>query len=252
MQAFPKDSLNNSLGGFGPLNKRADHSAFMGQANDEAFREFNYSGRDKDLINPASSSTVANVFDPIARGDVVHGDESVGLGTSTFLEGTPAAKSAIVRHHKEQSQDLENGLQRKKSLAQRIRHINKGPRDYSAGGRMTNPDGAYGSKRSPTATGPGSESNPFFSEFGKGEEGFSVKPRDGTMSPGSPPPPPRRGSGPTNGGPLERRATTDATGSEETFSKPTGIIGRMKSLKGGRRPRNEPTAPPPNPPGNAI
>jgi len=88
-----------------------------------------------------------------------------------------------------------------------------------------------------TGTSVGSDNNPFFAEFSKGEETLSVKPRDGTLSPTSPPPPvPRRGS---LGGPLERRATTDATMSEEAPPiKPTGILGRMKSLKGGRRPKN--------------
>lgn len=237
MQAFPKDSLNNSLGGAGPLNKQADHSTFLGQGNDEAFRDYSY-GTSK------AAKADGNVFDPVARGDIIHGDQSVGLGTSTFLEGTPAARTAIQRTRQEQEQDMaDGGLQRKKSLAQRIRHMNKGPRDYP--GRTSTPD-AYSSK---DVTSAGSaEGNPFFAEYGKGEEGFTVRARDGAMSPNSPPR--RRGS--SSGGALERRATADGSLPSDEPAKPSGFLGRMKSLKGGpRRPSKTldptPASPPSNP-----
>jgi hypothetical protein len=237
MQAFPKDSLNNSLGGAGPLNQQPDHSAFMGNATDEAFRDFARSGRNK------TQSSEMPIFDPISRGKV-YGDDSYGLGSSTFLEGTPAARTTIARHQAEQAQDaVEGGLQRKKSLAQRIRHINKGPRDYPSG-RITNPEGIY-SKRSPdpqvSSSGIGQESNPFFAEFSKGEDSITVQPRDGALSPDEGRSKIRRGSG---GGPLERRATTDATAAlDDAPAKPTGLLGRMKSLKAPRKPRNVEPAP---------
>lgn len=241
MQAFPEGSLNNSIGGAGPLKKDADHSTFLGQANEEAFKDYAYG---KQI--PSSKGT-APIFDPVSRGDIVHGDETEGLGTSTFLEGTPAARTAIQRHHKEQSQELAEGdLKRKKSLAQRIRRVGQGPRDYGSGSRVHTPDAGFGRQRSPESAGGGTESNPFFSEFSKGEESITVRGRDdfGQMSP---PLEGRRGMG----APLERRSTTDATGSEET-SKPTGILGRMKSLKGGRKPRNIEPSSPPAQPGTAI
>lgn len=241
MQAYAKDSLNNSLGGGGPLNKQADHSTFLGHGGKEAFSDYSYSSKDKDRNGYSSqpTSTTTPVFDPKARGEAIHGEESVGLGTTTFLEGTPAARSAIARHHKEQSEEIsEGGLQRKKSLAQRIRGINRPQRDF-AGARINTPEAQFNSRRSPEATSAGNETNPFFSEYGKGEEYFSVKARDDAMSPTSPASFPRRGSA---GGPLERRATTDAQPEENT--KPTGILGRMRSLKGGRRPKaNEPLSP---------
>jgi hypothetical protein len=34
MQAFPEGSLNNTIGGSGPLNARPDHATFMGQQDD--------------------------------------------------------------------------------------------------------------------------------------------------------------------------------------------------------------------------
>lgn len=249
MQAFPKDSLNNSIGGSGPLNQNPDHAVFMGNGTDEAFRDYAGSRNKNGYNYPTPSNGEAAIFDPIARGQAVHGDQSYGLGTSTFLEGTPAARAAIAKREAEQAQEFtDGGIQRKKSLAQRIRHINKGPRvEFAPSGRTTNPEGAY-SKRSPdsmpTGTSVGSDSNPFFAEFGKGGDSISIKPQDGARSPTSPPPVQRRMSG----GPLERRATTDATTpTEDVPAKPSGILGRMKSLKGGRRPRNTDYGPVLNP-----
>ncbi|KAM4065158.1 pal1 cell morphology protein [Hirsutella rhossiliensis] len=240
MQAFPKDSLNNSLGGAGPLNRNPDHAVFMGNATDEAFRDYAGGVKNKNGYNyPVPSVGEAAIFDPIARGSAVHGDESYGLGTSTFLEGTPAARTAIARREAEQAQEVvEGGIQRKKSLAQRIRHINKGQREFAPSGRMTNPEGTY-TRLSPDpipsgTVSAGSEANPFFSEFSKGDETISIRPRDGTRASHSPPRVPRRMSG----GALERRGQADGTmASEEGHAKPSGLLGRMKSLKGGRRPR---------------
>lgn len=233
MQAFPKDSLNNVIGGSGPLNARPDHAAIMGHHDDEAFKDWSSGAVDK------PSKTDVPVFDPLSRGAVLHGDESLGLGTSTFLEGTPAARTAIQKREEERAAELSNeGLQRKKSLAQRIRNINRGPRDYPPPGRMTNPEGAYMSRRTPSDGGPPGERNPFFAEYSankNGEESISVRrTSNGGMSPTSP----RGGMG------LERRATSDGT----EDSKPSGILGRMKSLKGGRRTRPAP----PNGENNAM
>jgi len=242
MQAFPKDSLNNSLGGSGPLNKRPDHAVFMGQGDDEAFKEWSSGAKGDGEYAPKAKEVP--VFDPLSRGSVLHGDESLGLGTSTFLEGTPAARTAIQKREEERAAETMNeGLQRKKSLAQRIRNINRGGRDYQAVGRMTNPEGAYMSRRSPSEggaptsasfQGPSSERNPFFTEFDqgkRGEENFSVRRIDsntGKVSPTSP-----RGFG------LERRATADSVAADESQPK-GGILGRMKSLKTGRRTRPNP------------
>lgn len=233
MQAFPKDSLNNSLGGSGPLNQQADHSTFMGETS-EAFRDYATGARVKTV------SSQAAIFNPVSRGEMIHGDESHGLGTSTFLEGTPAARTAIARREAEQAQEaMAVGIQRKKSLAHRIRHMNKGPRDYNSTVQSSNPGVIYGQSSPdamPARSGDGSEpNNGYFSEFGQGEDKITIKAREGTLSPVSPPPVPRRGSGAT----LERRATTDATSpAEDVPSKSTGLLGRMKSLKGGRKPRN--------------
>ncbi|EPE02749.1 pal1 cell morphology protein [Ophiostoma piceae UAMH 11346] len=251
MQAFPKDSLNNSLGGSGPLNARPDHRTFMGQGEDEAFQEF--SGRQ---VVPQSTDKLpavprVGVFDPLQRSSVLHGDQSLGLGTSTFLEGTPATRTAIQRREVEKEKDvLENPLQRKKSLAQRFRSINRAPRDPNAA-RAFSSDGGPGPSQSANGR-YNTEASPS-DEFDtkRGEDILSVR-RKNSSGFQSPPSPPR-------GAPLERRSTTDGMDEstpvkipssrppipvETSQPKPSGgLLSRVKSLKGGRRP-----APPPPPP----
>jgi hypothetical protein len=262
MQAFPKDSLNNSIGGSGPLNSRPDHATFMGNAGDEAFKDYAAGSMNKNGYNyPSQSRGEMPVFDPMSRGSILHGDETLGLGTSTFLEGTPAARTAIQRREQEQAQEtMAEGLQRKKSLAQRIRNINKVPREVGPSGRMTNPEGVYSTRRSPDTMPPATsmasysnEANPFFDEFSKGPENISVRRTDtaGPTSPTSPPPTKR------TSGPLERRSTTEAT-SPTAEGAPTktsggGLLARVKSLKGGRKARISDAAdnPPPTP-GTAV
>ncbi|CAK7229565.1 hypothetical protein SCUCBS95973_007269 [Sporothrix curviconia] len=250
MQAFPKDSLNNSIGGSGPLNSRPDHRTFMGQGEDEAFREFS----SNNPMPPSSGKIGAGVFDPLQRGSVLHGDQSLGLGTSTFLEGTPAARTTIQRREAERVQDIQdNPLQRKKSLAQRFRSINRGPRE-------PHPTRAFSSDNGPASTGEtsgryNSETIPF-DEFDpkRAEDIITVRRKNSAALP-SPSSPPR-------GLALERRSTTDGTtaaasprsdnptttvissgAGDDSQPKPSGLLARVKSLKGGRRP-----APPPPPP----
>lgn len=233
MQAFAKDSLNMSMGGSGPLNARADHATFMGNATEEAFTDY-AAGVDKPIpLNKANTP----VFDPLARGPIIHGEESVGLGTSTFLEGTPAARSAVQRYEQESAQGQEGALQRKKSLAQRIRGINRAPRGgFNPSGRMTSPDGVYrehGSSASMSS--PLNEANPFFNEYDSkkgGEEQISVVRKMSYSQNGQPSPPMPSG--------LQRRNTTEDFGDADQAPKPKiggGLLSRVKSLKGGPRSR---------------
>lgn len=214
-----------SLGGSGPINARPDHATFMGKATEEAFNDYGIS------LAPPTKKDIA-MFDPHARVSVIHGDETVGLGTSTFLEGTPAAKHAVEKAEQENALREEGGLQRKKSLAQRIRGMNRPPREFGGSGRMTNPEGVYYRDR-PSAgsmSSPRGENNPFFAEYepGKdGEEQISVVRKPSVSGPTSPPLP----------GNLERRATTDALSNSDQPKAKTGLLGRMKSLKGGPRSR---------------
>ncbi|KAI0476175.1 Pal1-domain-containing protein [Xylariaceae sp. FL0804] len=229
MQAFAKDSANNSLGGSGPINKRPDHMQFMGTETHEATTMYGGEGLKKDRSNRAEIA----LWDPKQREVFEHGEESQGLGTSTFLEGAPAAATDIARHQAETAQEAVEGIGRKKSVVQRFRSIKRAPREpRQYGDRVTSPD-AYYSPTSAMQTGASaSERNPFFNEFDKGGEQITVKRKDSNvMSPMSPP-------GPS----LERRSTADATlESEATPKQGGGFMSRVKSLKGGRR---QPPAPP--------
>ncbi|KUI55989.1 Protein PAL1 [Cytospora mali] len=231
MEAFAKDSANMSMGGSGPLNSRADHATFMGVATDEAFTDY-AAGM------PGSQGTKQDLalFDPHRRASVIYGDITEGLGTTTFLEGTPAAKAAVQKAEQENAMlGVEGGLQRKKSLAQRIRGINRPPRSEfpPPSGRLTNPDGAYRDHASSVSMSSSrAESNPFFAEYEPskdGEDQITVR-ETGRRGSGTPPLP----------GSLERRATTDALGGPESKKSGGGLLGRMKSLKGGpRRPSDK-------------
>ncbi|KAI1181094.1 Pal1 cell morphology protein-domain-containing protein [Nemania sp. FL0916] len=249
MQAFAKDSANNTIGGAGPLNKRPDHKLFMGQEPHDASSM--YAGG-RDPFKPKAHEM--ELFDPKQRGDFEYGEETLGLGSSTFLEGTPAARTAIVRNQEETAQEAaEAGLGRKKSVVHRFKSIKRGPRDYNDSGRVASPEAYYGHSPRPSVPSAGTnERNPFFAEFDKGEEQIVVKRKDSdAMSPITPPL--------TQGASLERRATTDATmdgpADGQNRQAGNGFLSRVKSLKGGRRQRPEPPAkdgPPAYTPGTAI
>ncbi len=254
MQAFPKDSLNNVIGGSGPLNSRPDHRTFMGQGEDEAFQD--YSGGHQmpppPGVDKLGSSSRVGVFDPLQRSAVLHGDQTLGLGTSTFLEGTPAARTTIQRREAEKAQDAQdNPLQRKKSLAQRFRSINRGPREPNMA-RAISTDGAVSAQSGGSRydAGPNDEFDPK-----KGDDVITVRRKNSAANPGPASPPRAMMS-------LERRSTTDGTtssatrpaditnptttivtsgyGEEPLPKQPSGLLARVKSLKGGRRPAPHP------------
>lgn len=254
MQAFPKDSENMKLGGGGPLNKRPDHATFLGNNDEEAFKDYSKGGAGQygyepyntGAIRVGSSSQEPNIQSATTRVEPIHGEETLGLGTSTFLEGAPASRAALQRRESEQTTPMDGGgLGRKKSLAQKIRGINNRGRDYGPSGRITSPEGVY----SPEARTPGGtriEDNPFFSEYSKGDDTSKDAKKENltivepdmpgrVRTPSSPPPR-------AFGGRLERRITSD--GNDPSMPPSTapkmgsGFLSRVKSLKGGpRKPR---------------
>ncbi|KAI1764395.1 Pal1-domain-containing protein [Hypoxylon sp. FL1150] len=232
MQAFAKDSANNSIGGSGPLTQRPDHKQFMGQEPHEASAMFSKATEN-------GNKGGVDLFDSKQGNEFVVGEETLGLGSSTFLEGAPAARSAIQRSQAEEAQEMEQGLGRKKSVVQRFRSIKRAPREYNDGGRITSPDGGYYTPRTggPATGASTGERNPFFAEFDKAEEHISVKRTD--SNPISPPLP---------GATLERRSTTDSPNAAKSPDG-AGFLSRVRSLKGGRRQRPEPPSnmPPPTP-----
>ncbi|KAI5853342.1 Pal1 cell morphology protein-domain-containing protein [Tricharina praecox] len=172
VQAFPADSANNSMSGFGPLPSKADHSHIFGNGNGEAFNDYTSNAR-------RPSTTRAISFDPKSAIETLHGDESLGLGTSTFLDGAPASKLAIQKTVAEGFDDRPRsssegafgnggGIQRKKSLVQKFRSMKPGETPIGGRRRAPPPPGnrqrSPSEGRSPTTPSSGGDS-PFFNDY---------------------------------------------------------------------------------------
>jgi len=222
MHAYAADSANNSMGGSGPLNSKIDLDRIHGRGA-EGFSDFGAMEQKKQAIP-------TGIFSAKGREDIVHGEQTHGLGTSTFLEGAPASRTAVEQDFEAKRAAEMNGLGRKKSIAQRFRGISQPRRQYGDAPRIQSPDARYGGQTSPQgpySAGPlaqnkTTELNPFFDEYNKAydSKGAVIQGKETADSP------PRA--------PLQRAITTDSAGSLGE-SKPTGFLGRMKSIKGGRR-----------------
>ena len=269
MQAFAKDSANNTLGGSGPVNKNINLEQFHGRG-EEGFTDYSKSGAGHTLtetyepyagaaapirhgpdVRPGVDRTSS--FNPTARVEPVHGDESLGLGTSTFLEGAPAARAAIQRRESESDTGINSGgLGRKKSLVQKIRSINRGDRTATA--PMRSPDFERGPtspttpNANPTSAGGlpkiNGSKNPFFNDYdeqyekkgariqiaeeqNKIEDDTNARARAASNTKRYPPT-----------AMLERRVTHDGSaGTEEGKIGGGGFLSRVRSLKSSRRAR---------------
>lgn len=272
MQAFAKDSINNTLGGSGPVNKDLDLNQFHGRGA-EGFTDYSTSGVGSFVAEPepyaGASAPIrrgagvrpgvdrTTSYNPTDRGEPVHGSESLGLGTSTFLEGAPAAKAAIQRRQSEsEGSGGGSGLGRKRSLAQKIRGISNATRHVDRpAGRVTSPNGMHERTTSPTSpveipSGGGmpkiQETKPFFDDYDEAYERKGQKIQiaeeqnriEGGGARARAISSPKRGPAPP--GILERRVTHDGAGaSTDSEAKKEGFLSRVKSLKGGKRARPE-------------
>ncbi|OJJ44374.1 hypothetical protein ASPZODRAFT_144945 [Penicilliopsis zonata CBS 506.65] len=230
MQAFPKDSSNMALGGAGPVNSNIDLNLFHGTGT-EGYNDYATSAYD-----PRKQETT--VVDAHSRIDPVHGAASMGLGTSTFLEGTPASRSAMQRRESEGEAQMASGggLQRKKSLAQRLRGMN----NRSGSGRMVSPEASYIVPASSSHTGMirANEKNPFFQDDyddAWDKKGARIQLAEESRTGVDGPSRARSSSSPKQNTGLERRFTNERS-TAGFDDKPTGFINRMKSL---RKPRPE-------------
>nr|POE88218.1 protein pal1 [Quercus suber] len=246
MQAFPEGSANMALGGSGPVRSHLDLDTFHGRG-EEAFTGF----------AATRKANTSNIINPTDRTEQVHGDETYGLGTSTFLDGAPAPRSAMQRRGSEDP-DVNGGsgggISRKKSIAQRFRGISN-PRRFNAG-EPRSPDGSSGGgggggairSDSPpqyqTASAGGlsragytkeNEVNPFDTDYSaafdkKGTQ-IRIAEQEHPANIGRPRAP--SGAKPAA---LDLRPTSkdDEPGPSNSGG---GFLNRMKSLKGGRRTR---------------
>lgn len=217
------------MGGSGPVNKQLDYDRIHGRGQ-EAHVDFSEAAvieeEPAELRRPnPEAPLVYNAGQRLA----VHGEESMGLGTTTFLEGTPASRAAIQRRESELDAQLVDGerpgLARKKSLAQKIR-----------GGVRSRDVRTPGSP--PPLTGHSeSGNNPFFANF---EASQSVPARKDPVISFTDRAAPSRARAPSSPKryELERRVTSE--GAPETENKSGGgLLGRMKSLKTRRPSRRD-------------
>ncbi|KXL43429.1 MAG: hypothetical protein FE78DRAFT_460263 [Acidomyces sp. 'richmondensis'] len=248
MEAFPKDSMNMALGGSGPLRSRLDLDKFHGRGA-EGFSEYA-------ATRKPDTATMPVVVNPHDRAEQVHGDESFGLGTSTFLEGAPASRKAVAQRRREMS--------RKKSLAQRLRGMSNTRRQISGDARS-----------------PGSQIPPPVTKWNGNPHSNTSSPGDAVMSGETTSPPRTQIKAVSAGGPARARARADEVNpffdvqydaaferkgaqiaeaavaaqpptltrsvtNDGTMSPPTregeigkggggGLLSRMRSLKGGGR-----------------
>jgi hypothetical protein len=229
MQAFPKGSSNMALGGAGPNNSNIDLNLFHGRM-EEAHNDFSHT-----TVQRSGTETVA--FDPTARIDPVHGAESMGLGTSTFLDGAPASRSAIARRQSENDDSGSGGLQRKKSLAQRLRGKSGTGRPMLSSPTQNNFSShnqvPMGSSHS--ASSRGGERNPFFQDYDEEYDKKAARIQESRLEGGGGRT--RSSSSPKQSTNLERKSTNDRAYDETKLSAGGGgFLNRMKSL---RKPRPE-------------
>ncbi|MCJ1384662.1 hypothetical protein MMC17_007780 [Xylographa soralifera] len=269
MQAFPKDSANNIIGGSGPVNKNINLAQFHGHGAD-AFSEFSTAGSSTIAFEPYAGASApirgdarpgvdrTSSFVP-AGAEVIHSDLTLGLGTSTFLEGAPAARKAIERRESD-GEYAGAGLSRKKSIAQKIRGISNGRRDGFPR-TIASPEPRYERTTSPVEAqsaggaarvGNVRETNPFFNDYDTAYEkkGASIKiaeeqdmSGDEAIGRARAPSNPIRGG--SSGYPLEKKITNEArlgtTLQPDGESKTGGgFLSRVKSLRTGGRGKPRP------------
>ncbi|EDO16346.1 hypothetical protein Kpol_1059p36 [Vanderwaltozyma polyspora DSM 70294] len=143
--AFPADGPNSTIGGatsrtstlnevFGRDQYADENDLYRTRVVDDSSRKKGY--RNTIYMGAVGSSTSStntmdaikqysnNVtqFDAKAKTELVSGPTTAGLGSTTFLDGAPASANAIredIRNHAHKTR-LNNGIQRKKSLSQRL------------------------------------------------------------------------------------------------------------------------------------
>lgn len=141
VMAFPADGPNNSIGG-APTKKNAMNEVFGREdlEDDDIYHarpaaafskprttvfgvssdppSVNGSTTTLDALKPGEKNLTP--FDPRGRVQAVEGPTTEGLGSTTFLDGAPAPQSAIEEDVRNHARQTRLGVQRKKSLSQRL------------------------------------------------------------------------------------------------------------------------------------
>lgn len=121
VMAFPADGPNSSIAG--PTATKSVIKEVFG--HDDVDDDYLYKPNGSTIIN-SSTTTVDAIkpnsndvtqFDAKMKTELVHGPTTAGLGSTTFLDGAPAAPAAI----KDAANKESSGIQRKKSFSQRLK-----------------------------------------------------------------------------------------------------------------------------------
>lgn len=131
--AFPINGANNSLAPNVNRDRFTTESNILMQGDSPAYQDFsaigntaNGGGSGYPARNNIANRSENNVtFDPLSKSDPVHGDPTMGLGSSTFLEGTPASKTAVETAAAQQAAQV--NVSRKKSLVNKLRGQGSSP-----------------------------------------------------------------------------------------------------------------------------
>lgn len=102
IMAFPKNSSNTILTRSHTISNSSSQTSFL------------------DPIN--RTGTISGQFDSNVKNKIIHGHSSIGLGSTTFLEGTPASKEAIeedIKKHIRRNRTLKDN--RRKSIGDFLR-----------------------------------------------------------------------------------------------------------------------------------
>lgn len=270
MQAFPEGSQNNALGG-GPPRRQMDYDMFHGRSH-QGFTDYNDTMQVKPGTLPPrpqhNGKQKQSSWDAKEKIEPVHGEETAGLGTSTFFEGTVANR--VTRRESDNDDALASssnggGLQRKRSIAQKIRGMSRARPGWGDNGVVRSPDrmpGSPGYYDGPASAGGRARmtdtSNPYFADVAAtdhevkkaaapqvtiapaGAGSSSTRPRTATNgSGGSPPLRPAQGDNVPNGS----GSGVGSTSGGGLSAGPTGLLGRVKSLRGKKtRPERNGTA----------
>ncbi|KAL9056812.1 MAG: hypothetical protein Q9162_002683 [Coniocarpon cinnabarinum] len=280
MSAFPQDSLNNAMGGSGPVKKSLDFDAFHGRTvqgysdwNETKQQDTaNYESYNHNRSGSKDGAEEYNAKENIAQ---VHGSESLGLGTSTFFEGTVASRKDVeraeqLRRESEDQQPLNpngaagGGLSRKRSIAQKIRGMSRPRPGHRDGAPVTTPGGTRWATNptSPEYLGAQSaggqsrmqEHNPFFSDASQSKKDGTTTAVAPVGSPADEAGRPRTASSPNGRARAPsspRREFYRVRTQDDDFgmptradTAPTGLIGRVKSLRSKKRPERFGGVPP--------
>lgn len=119
--AFPINGANNSLALDPNRDRYTAESNILMQGDNPAYQDFSsgVANSTAPMLPRANKSETSVTFDPTLKATQVHGDTTMGLGSSTFLEGTPAPKTAV--ENAAALQQASTNLSRKKSLVQKLR-----------------------------------------------------------------------------------------------------------------------------------